>query len=126
VAPPLPVPPEPAPPLQVHALQSLAEAIVATDLDGQLTFLNPAAERLLGIGRAQALGRKLEEIVGLVDQADRKLLADPVLEAIGGWPGALLAMSMLRHLTRKQDHLIMLSAIIVIHLTAWLIWFLRH
>ena len=87
VAPPLPTPPAPPPPLQVFALQSLAEAIVATNLDGHLTYLNPAAEKLLGIGRAQALGRQLEEIVGLVDQNDRQLLADPVREAIGGGDG---------------------------------------
>jgi uncharacterized membrane protein YsdA (DUF1294 family)/cold shock CspA family protein len=49
-----------------------------------------------------------------------------VLEAIGGWPGALLAMSMLRHLTRKHDHLVMLSAIIAIHLVAWVVWYLRQ
>jgi diguanylate cyclase (GGDEF)-like protein/PAS domain S-box-containing protein len=88
VAPPLPTPPPPPPPLQVFALQSLAEAIVATNLDGHLTYLNPAAEKLLGIGRAQALGRQLEEIVGLVDQNDRKLLADPVREALGGADGS--------------------------------------
>jgi diguanylate cyclase (GGDEF)-like protein/PAS domain S-box-containing protein len=84
VAPPLPAPPPPAPPLQVFALQSLGEAIVATDLEGHLTYLNPAAEKLLGASRAQALGRQLEEIVGLVDENDRKLLADPVREALGG------------------------------------------
>ncbi len=84
VAPPLPTPPPPPPPLQVSAMQSLGEAIVATDLEGHLTYLNPAAEKLLGVGRAQALGRMLEEIVGLMDQNDRKLLADPVREAIGG------------------------------------------
>ncbi|MFN2378392.1 MAG: DUF1294 domain-containing protein [Candidatus Binatia bacterium] len=49
-----------------------------------------------------------------------------VLEAIGGWPGALLAMAMLRHLTRKRDHLVMLSAIIAVHLAAWLYWFLTN
>jgi len=84
VAPPLPSPP---PPLQVSAMHSLAEAIVATDLEGHLTYLNPAAEKLLGVGRAQALGRMLEEIVGLMDQNDRKLLADPVREAVGGGNG---------------------------------------
>ncbi|HEU4593135.1 MAG TPA: EAL domain-containing protein, partial [Steroidobacteraceae bacterium] len=84
VAPPLPPPPPPPPPLQVFAMQSLAEAIVATDLEGRLTFLNPAAEQLLGVARAQALGRLLEETVGLMDQNDRKLLADPVREAVGG------------------------------------------
>src|SRR6187455_1076130 len=36
VAPPLPAPP----PLQVAALQSLAEAIVTTDLEGRLVFMN--------------------------------------------------------------------------------------
>jgi diguanylate cyclase (GGDEF)-like protein/PAS domain S-box-containing protein len=87
VAPPLPPPPPPAPPLQVFAMQSLGEAIVTTDLDGRLAYLNPAAEQLLGVGRAQALGRPLEEIVGLVDENDRKQLSDPVREAIGGGNG---------------------------------------
>lgn len=48
-----------------------------------------------------------------------------VLEAIGGWPGALLAMAMLRHLTRKTDHLQVLCAIIAIHLVGWSVWFFR-
>jgi len=87
VAPPLPPPPPVPPPLQVFALQSLAEAIVTTDRDGRLSYLNPAAEKLLGVGRAQATGRLLEEVVGLVDQSDRKLLADPVREAIGNGDG---------------------------------------
>lgn len=49
-----------------------------------------------------------------------------VLEGLGGWPGALLAMAMLRHLTRKTDHIKMLGAIIAIHLGGWLLWFFRH
>ena len=84
VAPPLPPPPPPPPPLQVFAMQSLGEAIVTTDLEGNLVYLNPAAEKLLGVERAQAVGRPLEEIVGLMDQNDRKQLSDPVKEAIGG------------------------------------------
>ena len=87
VAPPLPVPPPAAPPLQVFAMQSLGEAIVTTDIEGRLAYLNPAAEKLLGVGRAQAVGHLLEEVVGLVDQNDRKHLSDPVKEAIGGGNG---------------------------------------
>jgi uncharacterized membrane protein YsdA (DUF1294 family)/cold shock CspA family protein len=49
-----------------------------------------------------------------------------ILEGIGGWPGALLAVAMLRHLTRKREHLLMLSAIVLIHLTVWLVWFLSE
>jgi diguanylate cyclase (GGDEF)-like protein/PAS domain S-box-containing protein len=87
VAPALPPPPPPEPPLQVHAMQSLGEAIVTTDIDGHLVYLNPAAEQLLGVARAQAIGKLLEEVVGLVDENDRKLLSDPVKEAVGGSNG---------------------------------------
>jgi diguanylate cyclase (GGDEF)-like protein/PAS domain S-box-containing protein len=81
VAPPLPPPP---PPLQVMAMQSLAEAIVTTDADGRLVYLNPAAEKLLAVDRQQVVGRPLEDVIGLLDQNDRKLLADPVREAVTG------------------------------------------
>src|SRR3569832_2014265 len=50
VAPPLPPPPPAPPPLQVFALQSLAEAIVTTAREGHDAYLSPAAEQLLGVG----------------------------------------------------------------------------
>jgi diguanylate cyclase (GGDEF)-like protein/PAS domain S-box-containing protein len=84
VAPPLPPPPPAPPPLQVIAMQSLGEAIVTTDADGRLVYLNPAAERLLGVENRAVAGRPLEEVIGLVDQNDRKLLAEPVHEAVNG------------------------------------------
>ena len=87
VAPPLPAPPPVPAPLQVFAMQSLGEAIVTTDIEGRLAYLNPAAEKLLGVLRAQAVGRLLEDVVGLVDQNDRKQLSEPVREAIGGGNG---------------------------------------
>jgi|KBSSwiStaDraftv2_1062776.scaffolds.fasta_scaffold15386_6 diguanylate cyclase (GGDEF)-like protein/PAS domain S-box-containing protein len=113
VAPPLPAPPPPQPPVQVTALQSLSEAIVTTDLGGHLVYLNPAAERLLGVGRAQAMGRLLEEIVGIVDQNDRKLLADPIREAIDGGngnPHALTRRAVLLGKASGEERAIELSA----------------
>ncbi|HTU65536.1 MAG TPA: EAL domain-containing protein [Steroidobacteraceae bacterium] len=87
VAPPLPPPPPAPPPLQVAALQSLGEAIVTTDLDGKLVYLNPAAEKLLAVSRPQAIGKQLEELVGLMDEKDRKQLADPIKDVVGGGTG---------------------------------------
>lgn len=49
-----------------------------------------------------------------------------VLEGLGGWPGALLAMAMLRHLTRKPGHIRMVAAISAIHLAGWLAWYLTN
>jgi diguanylate cyclase (GGDEF)-like protein/PAS domain S-box-containing protein len=87
VAPPLPEPPPVPLPLQVFAMQSLGEAIVTTDIEGRLAYLNPAAEKLLGVGHAQAIGRLLEDVFGLADQNDRKQLSDPVQEAVSGGNG---------------------------------------
>ncbi len=64
------------------ALNSLTEAVIATDVDGRITYLNPAAERLTATPADQATGRTLEEIVGLVDETDRRLLTDPVRQAL--------------------------------------------
>ena len=72
----------PAAESQLLALQSLAEAIIATDKDGRVTFMNPAAEALTGSEAASAGGKLLEEVVSLVDETDRRLLTDPVRQAL--------------------------------------------
>jgi diguanylate cyclase (GGDEF)-like protein/PAS domain S-box-containing protein len=67
---------------QMQALNSLAEAVIATDKDGHITFMNPAAEQLTGSAAATAVGKSLEDIVSLVDETDRRLLSDPVHQAL--------------------------------------------
>ena len=64
------------------ALESLAEAIVTTDATGQIEYLNPAAERLIGTTRDAVRGKALAAVVGLVDEADRRALSDPVYQAL--------------------------------------------
>jgi diguanylate cyclase (GGDEF)-like protein/PAS domain S-box-containing protein len=113
VAPPLPPAPPAPPPVQVFAMQSLAEAIVTTNVEGRLTYLNPAAEKLLGVSRAQAAGRLLEEVVGLIDQNDRKLLADPIREAIGndsGGPHTLTRRAVLFGKSSGEERAIEIAA----------------
>ena len=64
------------------ALESLAEAVITTDAAGLITYINPAAERLTGSLSAAAVGKTLEDIVGFVDETDRRLLSDPVRQAL--------------------------------------------
>jgi diguanylate cyclase (GGDEF)-like protein/PAS domain S-box-containing protein len=64
------------------ALDSLAEAIIATDKDGRINYMNPAAEQLTGSALTAATGKILEEILSLVDETDRRLLSDPVHQAL--------------------------------------------
>jgi diguanylate cyclase (GGDEF)-like protein/PAS domain S-box-containing protein len=67
---------------QLAALASLPEAVIITDRDGRITFMNQAAERLTGVEAATAVGKQLEDIVSLSDEGDRRLLADPVHQAL--------------------------------------------
>ncbi|MGH8298446.1 MAG: EAL domain-containing protein [Steroidobacteraceae bacterium] len=93
------------------ALNSLAEAVLATDAEGRLTYLNPAAERLTATVAAEAVGKSLEEIVGLVDETDRRLLSDPVHQALtSGAPVSLGRRALLISRRDASERSIELSA----------------
>ncbi len=64
------------------ALEALGEAILTTDARGRIDYLNPAASNLLGVGSEAARGMQLESLAKLADEADRKLLVDPVRQAL--------------------------------------------
>jgi diguanylate cyclase (GGDEF)-like protein/PAS domain S-box-containing protein len=93
------------------ALNSLTEAVLATDADGRITYMNPAAERLTATSAAEAAGKPLEEIVGLVDETDRRLLSDPVRQALrSGGPVSLGRRALLISRHDSREHSIELSA----------------
>jgi diguanylate cyclase (GGDEF)-like protein/PAS domain S-box-containing protein len=93
------------------ALNSLTEAVLATDVDGRITYMNPAAERLSATSSVEATGKALEEIVGLVDETDRRLLSDPVRQALtSGVPVSLGRRALLISRHDSSEHSIELSA----------------
>jgi len=49
-------------------LRSIGEAVVATDNQGRIRFLNPAAERLTGFKQDEALERDVDTIVRLLSE----------------------------------------------------------
>jgi diguanylate cyclase len=48
-------------------LSAIADAVVTTDMDSQIQYVNPAAERLLGIPEDAALGRRIGDVIHLVN-----------------------------------------------------------
>jgi PAS domain S-box-containing protein len=58
-------------------LASIADALIATDRDGRVTFINGVAERLTGISADGAAGRPLAEVLPLAGQRE-----DPTAEAL--------------------------------------------
>jgi len=64
-------------------LTSIGDAVIATDGFGRLTFLNAIAEHFTGWTQAEAQGRKLTEVLNLVNEETRKPVENPVDKALG-------------------------------------------
>jgi PAS domain S-box-containing protein len=59
-------------------LTSLGDSVVATDASGNVSFLNPVAEKLTGWDHQIASGRPLREVLRIVDERTRTEVEDPV------------------------------------------------
>ncbi len=53
-------------------LRSIADAVVTTDAEGQVTFLNAMAETLSGWTQEQSYGRPYSEVFSIIDETTRK------------------------------------------------------
>ena len=61
-----------------YTLESISEAVITTDNDGRVDYMNFAAESMLGTNRDDAAGHRTGELFTLVDDVDRRSLGDPV------------------------------------------------
>jgi len=59
-------------------LTSIGDAVIATDIEAAITFMNPEAERLTGWTAQEALGREVEEVLRLVNDATRFAIESPI------------------------------------------------
>jgi diguanylate cyclase (GGDEF)-like protein/PAS domain S-box-containing protein len=72
-------------------LHSIGDAVITTDRDGRVTWLNPVAERLTGWPEALAQGRPLGEVFRIVHERTREPAPDPVLACLASDRVATLA-----------------------------------
>ena len=63
-------------------LNSIGDAVIATDAAARVTSLNPMAEKLTGWAPADAIGRPINEIFHIINKATRQPCAIPVDEAL--------------------------------------------
>jgi diguanylate cyclase (GGDEF)-like protein/PAS domain S-box-containing protein len=59
-------------------LESIGEGVITADPEGLIDYMNSAAEKLTGVLRENAIGRRMPEVVKLIDETDRRDLGDPI------------------------------------------------
>ena len=57
--------------LQAKLLESVEQAVLASDLDGRVTYWNPYAERLFGWSAAEVLGKRVRDLIVPPDAAEQ-------------------------------------------------------
>lgn len=63
-------------------LASIGDAVISTDAQGQVTFLNPVAEFLVGWKTVEAAGHSLEDVFRIVNEATHQPVENPALRAL--------------------------------------------
>jgi PAS domain S-box-containing protein len=65
-----------------RTLQSIGDAVIATDQRGRVVFLNPVAERLTGWKAADARDRDCHEVFRIVNEKSREPVESPVTRVL--------------------------------------------
>ena len=63
-------------------LESIGEGVITTDTTGVIDYMNEAAEHLTGTSRSSGIGKRLTDLIALVDEIDRESLGDPVQKCL--------------------------------------------
>jgi diguanylate cyclase (GGDEF)-like protein/PAS domain S-box-containing protein len=66
----------------VVTLNSIGDAVLCTDVSGNITYLNVVAENMTGWRRQDAIGKPLAEVFKIIDGITRKTARDPLEMAV--------------------------------------------
>jgi PAS domain S-box-containing protein len=63
-------------------LRSIGDAVITTDIDGRITYLNEVAESLTGWPHQEALGQPLERVFDIINEVTRLSVENPATRAL--------------------------------------------
>jgi PAS domain S-box-containing protein len=63
-------------------LTSIGDAVIATDAEGRVRFLNPVAEAVIGWPQAEAIGQPLDQVFHIINEYTRQPTENPVVRVI--------------------------------------------
>lgn len=65
-----------------ETLHSIGDGVIATDVHGHITFMNPMAEALTGWTLADAKGSPIDDVLRMTDEADESRVVSPLMDAL--------------------------------------------
>ena len=69
-------------------LQSIGDAVISTDAEGRIEYINPVAETLTAWSLAEARGRPIGDVLNLVNEITREPIDNPLVSALGRGEGS--------------------------------------
>lgn len=72
-------------------LESIADGVIRTDVNGLIEYINPAASKLTGVAVRNALGRHVLDVLSLIDEASAKAVITHLSRALNDGRGSHLS-----------------------------------
>jgi PAS domain S-box-containing protein len=63
-------------------LRSIGDAVITTDIDGRITYINRVAEALTGWTQQEALGQLLDKVFRIVNEETHRPIENPAIRAL--------------------------------------------
>ncbi|MCL2359228.1 MAG: PAS domain S-box protein [Nitrososphaerota archaeon] len=82
-------------------LNSICDAVIATNVEGNVTFMNPAAEKLVGLREKEATGKLIEQIFHIINEQTRQEIKNIVSKVL--MQGVITSLSHPTLLIRKDN-----------------------
>ncbi|TMP30359.1 two-component system response regulator [Pseudoalteromonas rubra] len=83
-------------------LNSIGDAVIATDTQAVITYMNPIAERLSGYAAGYAVGKHIEEILDLRDASSQSRSLNPAVMALEEKRNVAMALNCQLHSREGQ------------------------
>lgn len=64
------------------ALSSIGDAVISTDINGLISFINPTAEALTGWSMAEAANKPLSDVFKIINETTREPVENPVTKVL--------------------------------------------
>jgi diguanylate cyclase (GGDEF)-like protein/PAS domain S-box-containing protein len=97
--------------MRLHStLDSISESVIATDSKGYIQYMNPVAERLLGIRDDEKLGEQFHKAFNIVCEMDRHPIKDTVVTCISSGLERMFLEDILLLAGEENEYAITLNA----------------